>query len=55
MFDCGNGVLIPLDALCDGHDNCTSGSDENAVICDSKSFSECGEGVAYSLCMVSLE
>lgn len=40
QFDCGNGVLIDLNMLCNGVDDCASGArpgdDETAVICDSK-------------------
>lgn len=39
-FDCGNGLLIPIDQLCDGIDNCIGGArpgdDETSVLCDSK-------------------
>lgn len=40
QFDCGNGVWISINKLCDGIDNCVngsrSGSDETLLICDSK-------------------
>ena len=44
MFDCGNGLLIPISQMCDGNDNCEiggarAGDDETAVLCDSKSLS----------------
>jgi hypothetical protein len=39
MFDCGMNISLPLNLLCDGIDDCSSGipgSDENNTLCDSK-------------------
>lgn len=42
MFNCGFGILIGLDALCNGVVDCLGApievADETAVICDSKCF-----------------
>lgn len=47
-FNCGNNLLIELDLLCDGRDDCAGGDDETAVICDSK-LDCCMDGGCSSL------
>ena len=35
-FRCTGGEIIQLNLLCDGVNQCTSGEDEKALICESK-------------------
>lgn len=36
LYFCTNGSMIELEKLCDGNNDCVSGTDETNVICQSK-------------------
>ncbi len=37
-FVCGAGVVVELDQLCDGVDDCGGGDDETTALCESEFY-----------------